>query len=286
MASARAGPGLGPRIPYEQTAETIPNSWLKHEGSAVWSCLLMLFQVPVWTSKLFRANILDGKIYCQTGRIIMNTLRKILIMPILTVVAVFSSGPNPAHACSVTPYIASVCITAMTFCPRGYAEANGQLLSISQNTAVFALIGTIYGGDGRVTFALPDLRSRSPVHVGTGPGLSKISQGQKGGAETVTQSVAQMAFHNHAATTIATLRGKGGGGNTGDSADLTGRVLAARKNVKIYGPGPANAAMDSTSIVATTAVDSAGDSQPQENRSPFLSLRYCIALTGVFPPRN
>ena len=216
----------------------------------------------------------------------MKNLRRIWLMPIVTLVLVVSGGPNPAHACPSEPYIASVCITAATFCPRGYAAAEGQLLSISRNTALFSLIGTTYGGDGRTTFGLPDLRGRSPVHAGRGPGLSTIGQGQKGGRETVTQSVAQMASHSHAATAAANLRGKGGGGNTGNSADLTGRVLAGKNNSKIYGSGPADATMDNSSIVITTTVGSAGGSQPQENRSPFLGLRYCIALTGLFPSRN
>ena len=215
---------------------------------------------------------------------LMRELRKIWSLPILAFVV--SCGTGPAHGCSADPYIASVCITAANFCPRGYADADGALLPISQNTSLFSLIGTTYGGDGRSTFALPDLRGRSPVHAGTGPGLSPITQGQRGGTETVTQSVAQMASHGHDATTSADLRGKGGGGNTGDSADLTGRVLAGRNNARIYGPGPADAALDAGSIVAATTIDSAGASQPQENRSPFLGLRYCIALTGIFPSRN
>jgi microcystin-dependent protein len=220
------------------------------------------------------------------GSIIMKNMRRFWFMPVLSLAFVVSGGAKPAQACSAEPYIASVCIMAATFCPRGYAAADGQILAISQHTALFSLIGTTYGGDGRTTFALPDLRGRSPVHVGNGPGLSSIRQGQKGGAETVTQTAAQMASHSHAATTTAALRGKGGGGNTGNSANLTGRVLAARNNAKIYGPGPANAAMDASSIVATTMLGSTGGSQAQDNRSPYLSLRYCIALTGVFPSRN
>ncbi len=113
-----------------------------------------------------------------------------------------------------------------------------------------------------------------------------MTQGQKGGRETVTQSAAQMASHSHAAATTVELRGKGGGGNSGDSADLTGAVLAARNNAKIYGPGPADATMDATSIMAATAVAPAGGGQAQENRSPFLALRYCIAVEGVYPSRN
>ncbi len=216
----------------------------------------------------------------------MKNLRKIWLMPTLAVAFVGSGGSDPAQACPIDPCISSVCIMAANFCPRGYAAANGQLLPIAQNTALFSLLGTTYGGDGRTTFGLPDLRSRSPVHAGAGPGLSSIKQGQKGGTETVTQTVAQIASHSHAAATSADLRGKGGGGNTGDSSDLTGRVLSGRNNAKIYGPGPADATMDTNSIVAATTVDPAGGSQAQQNRSPFLALRYCIALVGVFPSRN
>jgi len=216
----------------------------------------------------------------------MNNLRKLWFVPTLAAAFVVSGGSDPARACPADPLISSVCIMAANFCPRGYAAADGQLLSIAQNTALFSLIGTIYGGDGRTTFALPDLRSRSPVHVGRGSGLSSIAQGQRGGAETVTQSVAQMAAHSHAAATTANLHGKGGGGNSGDSADLTGRVLSGRNNSKIYGPGPADATMHATSIVAATTVAPAGGSQAQQNRSPFLGVRYCIALVGIYPSRN
>ena len=132
---------------------------------------------------------------------------------------------------------------------------------------------------------MPDLRGRSPVHVGNGPALSSIKQGQKGGAEKVTQSTAQMASHSHTATTTANLRGKSGT-NTSDNADLSGRVLAGKNNAKIYASGPANATMHNSSINATTTVATAGASQPQQNRSPFLGLRYCIALSGIYPSRN
>jgi len=215
----------------------------------------------------------------------MKILRKNRSAPTLALVFAVCAGPNPAHACENEPYIASVCIMAANFCPRGYAEANGQFLPINQYSALYSLVGTFYGGDGRTTFALPDLRGRTPVHVGNGPGLSPITQGQKGGAETVTQSTGQMATHSHTATTTANLRGKGGV-NTGNSADLTGLVLAGKNNAKIYAKGPADATMHNSSIVATTTVATAGASQPQQNRSPFLGLRYCIALNGTYPSRD
>jgi microcystin-dependent protein len=204
---------------------------------------------------------------------------------LVSLAIVLMGGSIPAYACQSEPFIGSVCMTAANFCPRGFATADGQMLPIAQNSALFSLLGTTYGGDGRTTFALPDLRGRSAVHVGAGPGLSNIRQGQKDGTETVTQTPAHMASHSHPALTTADLRGKAGN-NAGDSTDLTGRVLAGRNNAKIYASGPADTTMEGSSIMAATTVISAGASQPQENRSPFLGIRYCIALNGVFPSRN
>jgi len=215
----------------------------------------------------------------------MKNKRKIRSLQSLALAISVLVGHGTAQACQPEPYIGSVCIMAATFCPRGYAAADGQLLPIAQNSALFSLLGTTYGGDGRTSFALPDLRGRSAVHVGTGPGLAQVRQGEKGGAETVTQSPAQMASHSHAAVTTADLRGLGGT-NNGDNSELTARVLAGRNNSKIYATGPADATMDGSSIAASTTVISAGASQPQQNRSPFLGIRYCVAMTGIFPSRN
>jgi microcystin-dependent protein len=102
-----------------------------------------------------------------------------------------------SHACSTDPFMGAVCITAASFCPRGYAEANGTLLSVNENQALFSLLEITYGGDGRNSFALPDLRGRVPVHTGQGPGLSYVAMGQKRGVETVNLSTAQLPQHSH-----------------------------------------------------------------------------------------
>jgi len=202
-----------------------------------------------------------------------------------------------ATACSPEPYIGEVCPVGYTFCPRGYAEANGQLLQIASNTALFSLFGTIYGGDGRTTFGLPDLRDRSPVHAGRGPVLTNISIGQSGGSETTVLSTANLPAHSHLATTnvtvdvTSTLMANSAAGN---SDDPTGKVLANRNRNEIYSTGSPNAVMstDAISSAATvvgtpgTTLANTGSGQPFTNRSPYLGLRYCIALEGQYPTRN
>lgn len=182
----------------------------------------------------------------------------------------------PAQAtCSAEPMLASICITAANFCPRGYAEAAGQILPIAQNTAVFSLMGTTFGGDGRTTFALPDLRGRVPVGVGQGPGLSSVVDGQVWGSETTTLTQAQMPVHSHTAQAMGTASA----GNTDSPA---GAVPAKLARYNQYSSGAADAAMGA----GTVAIGSAGGSQPFSVRDPSLGLRYCIALQGIFPSRN
>lgn len=184
----------------------------------------------------------------------------------------FSSS---ALACNSESYIGSVCLVAYTFCPRGTADASGQLLPIAQNTALFSLLGTTYGGDGRVTFALPDLRGRVPIGVGQGSGLSAISEGQVGGAESVTLTVAQLAPHSHSAQAQASS----GNGNTDNPA---GAVAAKLPRSNIYSTGAAGVAMGATAVTVGTT----GGAQPIPVRDPSLGMRYCIVLEGIFPSRN
>lgn len=191
------------------------------------------------------------------------------------VVAASSSFAPAAQACGAEAYISQVCLMASNFCPRGTAEAAGQLLSIAQNTALFSLLGTTYGGDGRVTFGLPDLRGRVPVGVGQGPGLSSIVDGQVAGAESATLTQAQMPAHTHGAT----LRGTTGAGNADSPA---GAVPARLARSNIYSSGAAAAAMGATAITVATA----GGSQPVSLRDPYLGMRYCIVMQGIFPSRN
>jgi len=174
------------------------------------------------------------------------------------------------------PFIAEIKIFAGNFAPRGYAFCNGALLPISQNTALFALIGTIYGGDGRSTTALPDLRGRAPMHPGRGPGLTSRQLGQRGGTETETLSTAQMPVHRHSAST--TLQS----GNEDDPSSNT--YLAGGPTPATLMYGDSSASLNGT--LAGTALPNAGGSQAHTNQQPYLSLNFIIALTGLFPSRS
>lgn len=206
------------------------------------------------------------------------------------------AGSGNALACGPDPLLGSICAVGFNFCPRGFAEANGQLLAISQNTALFSLYGTIYGGDGRTTFALPDLRGRSAIGQGQGSGLPRYREGQRGGAESQTLNVANLPSHNHLATTTvdpvtvkSTLRANSG---EGDSDEPGGKVLAKRTRNRIYSTAGQDVDMSSDAISstatasATTTITPAGSSQPFNIRDPYLTIRYCVALQGIYPSRN
>ena len=177
--------------------------------------------------------------------------------------------------CSNEPMLGSICITAANFCPRGYASTEGQLLSIAQNTALFSLLGTTYGGNGQTTFALPDLRGRSAVGMGQGPGLSPVFQGEQGGSENVTLTVNQLPAHSH----TAQLRGTTSTGNTDSPANA---VPARLPRSNIY----SSATGDSNMGTSAVSVGSTGGNQPVSVLDPYLGLRFCIALQGVYPSRD
>ncbi len=162
-----------------------------------------------------------------------------------------------------TPYLAEIRIFSFNFAPKGWAMCNGQLLPINQNQALFALLGTTYGGDGRVNFALPNLQGRVPVYVGNG-----IVLGQMGGETGHTLNMAEMPAHIHPPV---------GSGTTANAADPTGNLWAAVNGA--YSPTP-NTAMNPACVL------NAGGSQPHENMSPYLTLNFCIALQGIFPSQN
>lgn len=170
-------------------------------------------------------------------------------------------------------FLGEIGIVAFNFAPRGWALCNGQLLPINQNQALFALLGTTYGGDGRTTFALPDLRSRIPLHFGQGPGLSSYSLGEVGGAEAVALTVAQLPRHSHAAQ---------GASGAGSSSGPTGQVWAG----SVLNDTPYRSGGVPTATMAAGAITATGGGQGHENRQPYLTLNFIIALVGVFPSRD
>ncbi|MCG7499824.1 tail fiber protein [Vibrio sp. Of7-15] len=208
---------------------------------------------------------------------------------------------NPAHACSSEPLIGTMCVFAGNFAPSGYAFADGQLLSIASNTALFSILGTTYGGNGETTFALPDARGRVLIGARQGPGLESYSLGQKGGEETVVLSTSHLPSHTHSATTSITNTLDAGGAatlhaNNGSSTetDPENNALGDSPNrEEIYTPNPPNVAMHTDSIsltitgsvdsVATTMISNTGGSLAHENRMPYLTVNWIIALVGIFP---
>ncbi len=158
-----------------------------------------------------------------------------------------------------------------SYAPRSWAFCHGQLMSISSNMALFAVIGTTYGGDGRTTFALPDLRGRVPIGAGTGPNLSQYNLGQQVGVEAVNLTVEQIPYHNHVIKASNT---------PGDEKSPAGGVLAASGDSPMYSSKPADSSMSPTSISDT------GGGQSHTNIQPSLALNYIIAIEGIFPPRG
>ena len=173
------------------------------------------------------------------------------------------------------PFVAEIRIFAGNFAPRGWAFCNGQLLPISQNTALFSLIGTTYGGDGRSTTALPNLQGRAPMHPGRGPGLTARRLGQRGGVETVTLTEAQMPQHKH--TLRASNAAADEEGTTTEAGNTPGIPEVANS---LYGAAQNLAAMSAGMI------QSAGGSQDHNNMQPFLTINYIIALVGLYPSRS
>ncbi|HPR45587.1 tail fiber protein [Ottowia sp.] len=183
-----------------------------------------------------------------------------------------AAGVPMAYGQATEPFLGQLALLPYTFCPRGWTEANGQLVAISSNTALFSLLGTTYGGDGRTNFALPDLRGRVPLGQGQGPGLSSIQLGEQSGAESVTLMTNQMPMHTHALQVSSQAATHAAPANT--------RVLAATQNAGSY----VAAAPDTT--LAAGSVGVSGGGQPFSVRNPYLGMRWCIALQGIFPSRN
>ena len=181
------------------------------------------------------------------------------------------------------PYLGQIQAFGFSFAPRGWAQCQGQILSIAQNTALFALLGTTYGGNGQTTFALPDLRGRAGIGVGQGPGLSDISLGEISGTENVTLLVTNMPIHTHSATATSSLQAEG---IPGTANNPQGKMLAGISNGYIPPDPSQNKVLASDAVATTVTVGATGGSQPFAKRDPYLGLNFCIALEGIFPPRN
>jgi microcystin-dependent protein len=171
------------------------------------------------------------------------------------------------------PFVAEIRIFPFNFAPKGWAFCDGQLLPISQNTALFSLLGTTYGGDGKSTFALPNMQGNAPMHPGQGPGLSLHDLGETGGSETVTLLESEIPVHQHGMNAQNAI--------TSQIADPTGATFTRPASGNLFTTN-----LSSPVNMAANALAPAGGDQPHNNMMPYLTLNFCIALQGVFPPRS
>ena len=172
------------------------------------------------------------------------------------------------------PFVAEIRVFPFNFAPKGWAFCDGQILPLSQNTALFSLLGTTYGGDGKSNFALPDLQGNAPMHPGQGPGLSLHDLGETGGSETVTLLQSEMPSHSHGVTAFA---------GAGNRLTPAGNSLARESGATSYVPSNPTPALVNMS---NNAVSVQGGGLPHNNMQPYLTLNFCIALQGVYPPRT
>jgi microcystin-dependent protein len=170
------------------------------------------------------------------------------------------------------PFVAEIRIFPFNFAPKGWAFCDGQILPISQNTALFSLLGTTYGGDGKSNFALPDMQGNAPMHPGQGPGLSLHDLGETGGSQTVSLLESEIPSHSHSVSASAV---------DGTAKSPSGQKVASGVGVNMYATAPSP--MTNLNFMA---ISPAGGDQPHNNMQPYLTLSFCIALQGVFPPRT
>jgi microcystin-dependent protein len=214
-----------------------------------------------------------------------------------------TAGFNTANACSSDGYIATLGVFAGNFAIRNCALAHGQLLEISSNTALFSLVGTLYGGDGRSTFGLPETRGRSIIGAGSGPGLSTISLGQKGGREAITLTVANMPAHTHEATAEVEVTGleamlnayypSWGENGKGNNSSNSEQYINAWK-ATVWSENVPNATLSPMSIdlvaggdpSGTVTVESAGGGTAVNIRDPYIGMHWLIQVAGIYPSRN
>ena len=246
----------------------------------------------------------------------MNPAKKLLGVAACVLTGAMALGhAKPAHGCQGdgNQTIGSICMVAYTYCPRGYGEASGGLIAINDNTALFSLIGNTYGGDGRSTFAVPDLRGRIPIGVGNGPGLQPIILGEQRGDEDRVLGITQMPLHGHTATATFTPDGGGGGGtqvkveastelatedvpadgsyiavprpNTFGTATV-GFVPTGSQGTTVELGGVSGGGGSSGGGTVSVQIVPNGGATPVETFDPSLGIRFCIALEGIYPSRN
>lgn len=178
----------------------------------------------------------------------------------------------------MNPFIAQIMLFAGNFAPRGWAFCHGQLLSISSNEALFSIIGTIYGGDGRTTFGLPDLRGRAAMHAGNGPGLTTRRLGQRSGTETNTLNALQLPSHNHNVSGAIQL------GAPSSQASGNGQFLPVTTGANFYSDTKGNASLNAGAL--NINIGNTGGNQAVNNMQPYQVLNFIIALEGVYPSRS
>ncbi|SRR5579864_9534013 len=190
----------------------------------------------------------------------------LLLLVLVVLLAMIASVPASAQE----PFLGEIRFVGFNFAPQGWLPCDGRLMSISQNTALFSLLGINFGGDGKTTFALPDMQGRVPVGTGQGTGLTNRNIGDKGGLESVTLTIAQMPMHRHNLMASSA---------TANTTAPGGDALANSSTTPVYSTGTTNVAMKSTSV------NTSGKNQPHENMQPFLGMTCIIAVQGIFPAR-
>ena len=198
-------------------------------------------------------------------------MRRLLMLTLILGMLLLAGSAASAQV-GGQPYVGEILLVAFNFEPNGWAFCDGRLMSISQNTALFSLLGTYYGGNGINTFALPDLRGRTPIGSGQAVTGTLYSLGQTGGEESVTLQVSQMPAHSHPVM---------GSTNVANAMSPSGAIWAAQSTLNIYSSTP-----DSSMAPGAVTLAPAGGSQPHDNRSPYLTLNYIISLFGIYPSRS
>lgn len=191
---------------------------------------------------------------------------------VVALVAALAGLQAQPAAAQAEPFIGQIMCAGFNFAPQGWAELNGQLLSISQNTALFSLIGTTYGGNGQSTFGLPDMRGRTLLHAGQGPGLSPRVQGEVSGTEDTTLAIANMPPHAHSFAPM-------GSANDANSVSPAGKVAASKARTTLY-TDPVNIVTEAAGTTGAT-----GNGLPFNNMQPYLTVKCFMALEGIFPSR-